>query len=225
VTAHRTYWTSREWKAVAAALSPAVRSPTPAQLDEAQRAALPPDRHRPKTVFAGRLNRAKIAQDLALARAREPGDLEMLNDRLAYLRRQLAAVDAQLAARPDLRPRFIQVHHAEPDDRLPPVIVAPEATDETPRVNRVDVVGLIKHQVTRVKQELELRDALRGVRFIGADERGVRDPAPNVVLVSGFIGHGIQAKYARSRRQFVTKPTTRRVVDAIVQLAKQEPTP
>jgi len=215
----RTFWTRREWQAVAAALPPEACVPSPAQLDAAQQRALPVDRHRPRTVFSGRVNRAKIAQELSLARVRRREDLETLKERLARLHRELAEVEAQIAALPDFRPRFIQVHHAEPDDKLPPVIVAPESSDEAPRTNRVDVVGLIKHQVTRVKQALDEKDALRGVRFLNADERGVRDPAPYVVLVSGFISHSIQEKYDRSRRQFVTKPTTARVVEAILQLA------
>lgn len=223
MSAHRVCWTSREWLTVLSALPPmGDRAPTPAQMDAAQRAALPPDRWRPRSVFSGRLNRAVLLRELNLARARqrqEPTLLQKLAARLVKLRQELDAVNAQIAALP---PRVIEVRHAEPVEELPLVTApSPSPVEFLPPPVRVDVVGLIGQQVTRVRRLLaeERPDLLRGVRFVLVDQTP-RDPAARVVLVTQFVNHSMQAKYAGSRRKLIPKPTARRVVTAMSELTE-----
>lgn len=218
-----TIWTGREWQLVASVLPPSALRPTPKQIDTAQRSVLPLDRHRPITSLYGRHNRAHYMAEIALARMRnEQMSLER-RAHIASLRVQLAEIDRQIAElRREEAERPVLAQPEDPEPAPLPVVIA-AVQPAVPKLNRVDVVGLIGDQVQRVRRELA-DDVCAVTRFIDTDAlRRMSDPAGSVVLISSFVSHSAQAMYGSVRRVFVPKPTPRHVVPAIVQLATRAP--
>lgn len=188
--------------------------------------ALPEDRHRPLHSFYGRVNRAAAASEIALARARMPSQKLASEQRVAKLREELDKVNTELHSMLERSmPKLVQL--VAPDSMVTPAKAKSAAWPAIPsaRGNRVDVVGLIGPQIARVKKSLgETKHPPHNVRFIEAGQGKVRDPAPCVVLVSGFTDHKTQDAYASAGavREFVTRPTAQRVVGAVLRLSNME---
>lgn len=226
----RITWTQREWRAVESALPYYWHTPTPAELDAAQRAALPADRHRPMVSFYGRINQAQYLYELRGARILNHAEALQRRIRLGELQTRLNDINIQLAAAyADLESAkkvkmdaYVAQHVAAPEDPATRIqFVEPAAAAAARQRRRIDIVGLIGMQRERVLEKLRAYPGVfQDVRFIDVDNVQKIDVSSTfaAVLVTRFISHAAEDRYNKVPVTRIGRPSAWRVANAVLEV-------
>ena len=221
----RITWTQREWRAVEAALPYYWHTPTPAELDAAQRVSLDKDRWRPIVSFYGRTNQAQYLYELRGARILNHAEALQRRIRLGELQARLQQVDEQiveaekkLAAEKEARIAAWKAKMEQAPTEEPARIQFVAPTER--RHRRIDVVGLVGMQRERVLEKLRAYpEVFADVKFVDIDTV-MRIDASTVhaaVLVTRFISHAAEDRYAKVPVTRIGRPSAWRVASAVLE--------